>query len=97
MSEIYFTLADEFEKLAIRYRALASKYVDYQAKCRSTTCGLKLNNNISIQDISDVLAEKSNEGKSEKIKTLLIKYNAEKLVKVKPEDYAAIFEEAKKL
>lgn len=97
VSEIYFTLADELERLAIEYRALATKCADSQAKCRHTTGGLKLNKSVSIQDVSDILVEKSNQGKSEKIKALLIKYNAQKLVNVKPEDYAAIFEEAKKL
>lgn len=97
MSEIYLTLADGFEKLATGYRALASKNANDQLKCKHTTSELKINTSICMQDISAVLAEKSNEGKSDKIKMLLMKYNAEKLIKVKPEDYASIFEEAKKL
>jgi len=97
MSEIYLSLADGYEKLAIGYRELAAKNTNEQVKSKHITGELRLNNNISIQDISAVLVEKSNEGKSDKIKTLLMKYNAEKLVKVKPEDYVDIFEEAKKL
>jgi hypothetical protein len=55
------------------------------------------NNSITIIDISYVLAEKSKLGKADKIKALLNKYGAEKLIEVKPEDYAAVFVEAKKL
>ncbi|MBU3100694.1 MULTISPECIES: hypothetical protein [Clostridium] len=97
MSDIYLTLADGLEKLAIGYRALASENINEIVKYKHIAGELKLNNNISVQDISAVLAEKSNEGKSDKIKALLMKYNAEKLVKVRPVDYAVIFEEAKKL
>jgi len=97
MSEIYLTLAEGFEKLATGYRELASKHVNDQVKYNRTTGEVKLNSNISLRDISAVLAEKSNEGKSSKIKILLMKYNAEKLVQVKPVHYVAIFEEAKRL
>lgn len=97
MSEIYLTLADGFEKLAIGYRELASGHVNDQIRCKHTTGKSNPTNNISIHDISVILAEKSSEGKSDKIKALLMKYNAEKLIKVNPVDYAAIFEEAKKL
>ena len=55
------------------------------------------NHSITINDVSYVLAEKSKLGKVEKIKALLNKYGAEKLIEVKPEDYAAVFAEAKKL
>lgn len=83
MNEIHFALAEELEKLAAGYRKLAHKP--------------KKVNQISIQDISYVLSEKIGLGKTSEIKDLLKKYDAEKLVEVRPENYEAIFEEAKKL
>lgn len=52
---------------------------------------------ITINIISNILSEKSNEGKSQKIKNLLNKYNAGKLIEVKGEDYFDFLQEAKKL
>ncbi|MGF7185300.1 hypothetical protein GGQ84_001386 [Desulfitispora alkaliphila] len=83
MNDINLTLAEELEKLAAGYRALAKSQKDAKE--------------INIQDVSYILAEKMNKGKMADIKTLLKKYSAGKLVEVKPRDYPAIFEEAKKL
>ena len=52
---------------------------------------------ITIDQVRAVLAEKSGEGKTAEVKALLFKYDAGKLSGVKPEDYAALLEEAKKL
>ena len=52
---------------------------------------------ISIEQVRAVLAEKSAEGKTAEVKALLYKYDAGKLSGVKPEDYPALLEEAKKL
>ena len=52
---------------------------------------------IAIDQVRAVLAEKSGEGKTAQVKALLYKYDAGKLSGVKPEDYAALMEEAKKL
>ena len=41
--------------------------------------------------------DKSGEGKTQAVKALLYKYDAGKLSGVKPEDYAALMEEARKL
>lgn len=81
MNDIHLALAEELEKLAAVYRAKSQ---------------LKTNE-ISIEDISFILSEKMKKGKITAIKALLKKYRAEKLIEVKPEDYAAIFEEAKKI
>lgn len=83
MNEIHLALAEELEKLAAGYRALAKS----QTKPEE----------ISIHDISIVLTEKMGRGKVSAIKALLKKYGSEKLVEVKPEDYTVIFEEAKRL
>lgn len=47
--------------------------------------------------VRTLLAEKIGEGKTQAVKALLYKYDAGKLSGVKPEDYAALMEEARKL
>ena len=52
---------------------------------------------ITIDQVRSVLADKSGEGQTAEVKALLFKYDAGKLSGVKPEDYAELLEEAKKL
>lgn len=52
---------------------------------------------VTIDQVRAVLAEKSGDGKTAEVKALLYKYDAGKLSGVKPEDYAALLEEARKL
>lgn len=52
---------------------------------------------VTIEQVRAVLAEKSGDGKTAEVKALLYKYDAGKLSGVKPEDYAALLEEARKL
>ena len=52
---------------------------------------------LTIDQVRALLAEKSGEGKTQAVKALLYKYDAGKLSGVKPEDYAALMEEARKL
>ena len=52
---------------------------------------------VSLEQVRAVLAEKSGDGKRQGVKELLLKYDAGKLSGVKPEDYAALMEEAMKL
>ena len=52
---------------------------------------------VSIDQVRAVLAEKSGDGKTAEVKALLYKYDAGKLSGVKPEDYAVLLEEARKL
>lgn len=47
--------------------------------------------------VRTLLAEKIGEGKTQAVKALLYKYDSGKLSGVKPEDYAALMEEARKL
>ena len=51
---------------------------------------------VSIDQVRAVLAEKSG-GKTAEVKALVYKYDAGKLSGVKPEDYAVLLEEARKL
>lgn len=52
---------------------------------------------VTIDQVHAALAEKSGDGKTAEVKALLYKYDAGKLSGVKPEDYAALLEEAQKL
>lgn len=52
---------------------------------------------VTIDQVRAVLAEKSGDGKTAEVKALLYKYDAGKLSGVKPEDYPALLEEARKL
>jgi hypothetical protein len=70
MSELHFALAEELERLAAGYRALAKGELDPDE--------------ITLQDISIVLTEKMQKGRVSEIKTLLKKYEAGKLVEVNP-------------
>lgn len=54
-------------------------------------------NEITIEEVREVLAQKSKNGRTEEIKTLLMKFGANKLSQVKSEDFAQIIIEAKKL
>ena len=98
MSEVYLTLADGFEKLAAGYRALAAQGTTDQSKEEAPAAApVKESKAIGIEAVRAVLAEKSRDGKTSKIKALLLKYDAGKLSGVKPEDYAALLAEAEVL
>ena len=52
---------------------------------------------IKLEDIRAILAEKSQAGKTKDIRSLLDSYGAEKLSDIKPEQYPKLLEEAKVL
>jgi hypothetical protein len=52
---------------------------------------------IKLEDIRAILAEKSQAGKTKDIRSLLDSFDAEKLSDVKPEQYPKLLEEAKVL
>ena len=83
MSELHFALAEELERLAAGYRALAEDEVNQ--------------GRITIQELSIVLSQKMQKGKVSEIKALLQKYGAEKLVEVGPETYVTFYQEAREL
>lgn len=85
MKEIYSSLADIYEQLAYEYRKLAQTNVP---TAEST---------VSIEDIRAVLAVKSQDGKTAQVKELLKKYGADRLSKVKPVAYDALFHDAEAL
>ena len=98
MSDVYLTIADGFEKLAAGYKALAAQGTTDQSKEEVPAAApVKESKAIGIEAVRAVLAEKSRDGKTSKIKALLLKYDAGKLSGVKPEDYAALLAEAEVL
>lgn len=84
MDNVFLTLVSGYKKISLGYLEL-SKLIDNKSKI----------NDVNIRAISAILAEKSKEGKTKKIKALLKKYNAEKLIEVKEKDYLRFIEEAK--
>ena len=52
---------------------------------------------VTIEQVRAVLAEKSQEGLTDKVKALLESFGANKLSDVKEENYAALLEKAKEL
>lgn len=52
---------------------------------------------IRLEDVRKVLAELSRNGKTSKVRELLIKYGANKLSEINPENYYALLDDARKL
>ena len=52
---------------------------------------------ITIEEVREVLAAKSEAGKRKEVKALLFKYDAGKLTGVKESDYAALLADARAL
>ena len=52
---------------------------------------------VSLEQVRGILAEKSRAGHTEEIRKLLLKYGADKLSGVDPESYQALMEEAEGL
>lgn len=95
MDKLYLNLAASFEELAISYRKLAEQAVNLEPSIGNKQ--VEQVKTIGIEVVRAVLAEKSRDGKTSKIKALLLKYDAGKLSGVKPEDYAALLAEAEVL
>lgn len=87
-------LADSLESVA---DSIAGNTPEIQ--CQDTDSSAKKHTPppVTIDQVRAVLAEKSGDGKTAEVKALLYKYDAGKLSGVKPEDYAALLEEARKL
>ena len=88
MNELYTSLADSLEQLAVGYRTLAGSET-------ATSPAPGTEHTVTIEEVRAVLAEKSGAGKTREIKALLMKYDAGKLSGVKPEDYPALLREAR--
>ena len=72
MNEIYKTLAEGYEKLAAGYRALAKDQKDEKVEMAVPAEPEK--KEISIEEVRAVLAAKTQAGKRQEVKELLLKY-----------------------
>lgn len=94
--EVYAKLAEGFELLAAGYRSLAEQGAE--ATSAAAPEPTKKNDKpITIEQVRAVMSAKSDEGKTAKVKALLMKYDAGKLSGVKPEDYADLLREVEAL
>lgn len=98
MNEIYKTLAEGYEKLAVGYRALAEDQKDGKAVVEEPAIRIEPEKKpIAIEDVRAVLAAKTQAGKRKEVKELLLKYDSGKLSGVNPENYAALLADAEAL
>ena len=94
--EVYAKLAEGFELLAAGYRSLAEQGAE--ATSAAAPEPTKKNDKpITIEQVRAVMSAKRDEGKTAKVKALLMKYDAGKLSGVKPEDYADLLQEVEAL
>lgn len=98
MNNVYLTLAEEYEKLAAGYRALAKdQNKSASADPKPEAPKEDTPKEITIDEVRAVLAAKTKEGKRREVKELLMKYDSGKLSGVKPENYAALMADAEAL
>ena len=96
MKDKYIQLAECYENLAKSYRSLA--------EADNNDLLLKEENNnkdaeptVDITAVRKVLAEKTQAGKSNAVKALLLKYGANKLSAIAPENFKNLLQEAEEL
>lgn len=91
------SLADSLQSIADSIQGNTSAPDEASAQPADSMPPKHTTSQITIDQVRTLLAEKSGEGKTQAVKALLYKYDAGKLSGVKPEDYAALMEEARKL
>ena len=96
MKEKYIKLAECYENLAKSYR--------YLAEADNSGVPWKEENSsqndepaVDITDVRKALAEKTQAGKSDAVKALLLKYGANKLSAIEPENFKNLLQEAEEL
>ena len=94
--KVYSQLAEGFELLAAGYRSLAEQGAE-ATTAAAPEPSKKEDKPITIEQVRAVMSAKSDEGKTAKVKALLMKYDAGKLSGVKPEDYADLLQEVEAL
>ena len=96
--KLLLDVVEDMRSLADSLQSIADSIQGNTAAPEETTAQSVDNTpQITIDQVRTLLAEKSGEGKTQAVKELLYKYDAGKLSGVKPEDYAALMEEARKL
>ena len=90
--KVYSQLAEGFELLAAGYRSLAEQGAEATPEAAPEPT-----KKITIEQVRAVMSAKSDEGKTAKVKALLMKYDAGKLSGVKPKNYADLLREVEAL
>lgn len=94
MQNTYRKIAEAYDKLAEGYRELAGATTEEAVEAAAPD---PVENEISIEDIRAVLAEKSQAGKRKEVKDLLLKYDSGRLSGVDEKDYPALMKDAEAL
>ncbi len=105
MSDIYTTLAEGYEKLAAGFRALAGQDkpnektpdAPAEAPLNAQEAPKKGKKKLTKEAVRAVMTTKSENGKTQEIKALLLKYGASKLTDLDPEHYEAFLAEVEAL
>lgn len=95
-TKLLLDVVNDMHRLADSIQSVANS-MEGNASEPEPSMSLQPDPQITIDQVRAVLAEKSGDGKTAEVKELLYKYDAGKLSGVKPEDYPALLEEAKKL
>lgn len=99
MNEVYAVLAENYEKMAAGFRALASGTTTTEpepAPKAEEPASVPETPALTIEDVRAALQEKMKDHRKE-VQALLLKYDSGKLSGVKPEDYAALVADARSL
>jgi hypothetical protein len=99
MVKAYLEIAEGLEQAAAGYRKLAGKEDKDESKPEPQVAAEASEQmlKISVEDVRAVLATKSQDGKTQEVKALLLKFGASRLSEVKPESYRVLLTEAKRL
>ena len=97
--KLLLDVVNDIRHLADSLECVANSIVENtpESPCQEGDSSAKKHTSVTIDQVRAALAEKSGDGKTAEVKALLYKYDAGKLSGVKPEDYAALLEEAQKL
>ena len=95
--KLLLDVVEDMRSLADSLQSVADSIQETPAQPVDSTPPKHTAPQITIDQVRTLLAEKSGEGKTQAVKALLYKYDAGKLSGVKPEDYAALMEEVRKL
>lgn len=99
MNKVYAVLAENYEKLAAGFRALANESpmpTKPEPEAVSEPAPKAEKPALTIEDVRAALQEKMKDHRKE-VQALLLKYDSGKLSGVKPEDYAALVADARSL
>lgn len=101
MKEKYIKLAECYENLAKSYRDLAEAdngdLPPWQGESCKEEKQQEVEPTVDITAVRKVLAEKTQAGKSDEVKALLLKYGANKLSAIAPENFSSLLKDAEEL